>query len=107
MDVSILDEAAVRMRNLARLLICSRPSPSQKVDAAIVSDAKEPRAERPSVVERVQLAIGLEQRFLLESEGVRFKGRKVDMPACQFRFPAAKKAPKATAKRTLPRKSYR
>jgi methylated-DNA-protein-cysteine methyltransferase-like protein len=29
----------------------------------------------------------LEQRFLLESEGVRFKGRKVDMAACEFKFP--------------------
>jgi len=29
---------------------------------------------------------GLEQRFLLEAEGVRFRGRKVDMPAFQYQF---------------------
>src|SRR6516162_9597858 len=44
---------------------------------------------------------GLEQRFLLEAEGVRFKGRKVDMPACEFRFPNAGQP----RKRTTPRKS--
>lgn len=40
----------------------------------------------------------MEQRFLLEAEGVRFKGRRVDMAAFEHRFPAAKrktaKAPK-------------
>ena len=50
---------------------------------------------------------GLEQRFLLESEGVRFKGRKVDMATCEFHFPKARKAQKDTAKRSLLRKSYR
>jgi methylated-DNA-protein-cysteine methyltransferase related protein len=29
---------------------------------------------------------GLEQRFRLESEGVRFRGRKVDMKAHEFKF---------------------
>ena len=36
----------------------------------------------------------LEQRFLLEAEGVRFKGRKVDMAACEFRFPRVSSPPK-------------
>ena len=40
---------------------------------------------------------GLEQRFLLESEGVRFRGRKVDMATCEFRFPKVRKARKTTA----------
>lgn len=37
---------------------------------------------------------GLEQRFLLEAEGVRFKGRRVDLSICEHRFarPVAKKA---------------
>ncbi|MGC1372260.1 MAG: MGMT family protein [Candidatus Sulfotelmatobacter sp.] len=28
----------------------------------------------------------MEQRFRLEAEGVRFRGRKVDMKMCEFRF---------------------
>ena len=28
----------------------------------------------------------MEQRFRLEAEGVRFRGRKVDMKQCEFRF---------------------
>lgn len=31
--------------------------------------------------------LGLEQRFLLESEGVRFRGKKVDMKLCEYRLP--------------------
>jgi len=34
----------------------------------------------------------LEQRFLLEAEGVRFKGRRVDMLVFEHRFPASRKA---------------
>jgi methylated-DNA-protein-cysteine methyltransferase related protein len=30
--------------------------------------------------------LGMEQRFLLESEGVRFRGRRVDMKAFEHRF---------------------
>jgi methylated-DNA-protein-cysteine methyltransferase related protein len=30
----------------------------------------------------------MEQRFLLEAEGVRFRGRRVDMKAHEFKFPA-------------------
>ena len=30
--------------------------------------------------------LGLEQRFLLQSEGVRFRGRKVDMKECEHKF---------------------
>ena len=31
--------------------------------------------------------LGLEQRFLLQAEGVKFRGRKVDMKACERAFP--------------------
>jgi methylated-DNA-protein-cysteine methyltransferase-like protein len=31
----------------------------------------------------------LEQRFRLEAEGVRFRGRKVDMKACEYKFGAS------------------
>jgi len=38
--------------------------------------------------------LAMEQRFLLESEGVRFKGRQVDLKEFEHRFPSrAKKAP--------------
>ena len=30
---------------------------------------------------------GLEQRFLLQAEGVRFRGKRVDMAAFEYRFP--------------------
>ncbi|HEY6970605.1 MAG TPA: MGMT family protein [Candidatus Angelobacter sp.] len=40
--------------------------------------------------------LGLEQRFRLESEGVRFSGRRVRMRECEHKFP-----------RTRPRKSKR
>ena len=33
----------------------------------------------------------MEQRFRLEAEGVRFRGRKVDMKQCEFRFCRAAK----------------
>jgi methylated-DNA-protein-cysteine methyltransferase related protein len=37
---------------------------------------------------------GFEQRFLLESEGVRFKGRRVDMASSEYHFPGTRrKAP--------------
>lgn len=29
----------------------------------------------------------MEQRLRLEAEGVRFRGRRVDMKACEFKFP--------------------
>jgi len=32
----------------------------------------------------------LEQRFRLEAEGVRFRGRRVDMKAHEYRFPRAR-----------------
>jgi methylated-DNA-protein-cysteine methyltransferase-like protein len=35
----------------------------------------------------------VEQRLRLEAEGVRFRGRKVDMKAHEFRFPRAKTTP--------------
>lgn len=34
----------------------------------------------------------LEQRLRLEAEGVRFRGRKVDMKQCEFKFPRASAA---------------
>jgi methylated-DNA-protein-cysteine methyltransferase related protein len=34
---------------------------------------------------------GLEQRFLLEAEGVRFKARRVDMVICEHHFPGARR----------------
>jgi methylated-DNA-protein-cysteine methyltransferase related protein len=48
----------------------------------------------------------MEQRFLLEAEGVRFKGRWVDMKAFEHRFsgPGRKAAKVAQPKRLLPRK---
>ncbi len=49
--------------------------------------------------------LGLEQRFLLESEGVRFHGRRVDMKAFEHRFERAKtKVPVRTSKQRLPQK---
>ena len=43
---------------------------------------------------------GLEQRFLLEAEGVRFKGRRVDLSAFEHRF-APKKAAKTASKKRV------
>jgi methylated-DNA-protein-cysteine methyltransferase-like protein len=34
---------------------------------------------------------GFEQRFLLESEGVRFKGRRVDMASHEHHFPSTRR----------------
>jgi len=47
----------------------------------------------------------LEQRFLLESEGVRFRGRRVDMPAFEHRF--AKPRPPARRPKTAKPRSGR
>jgi methylated-DNA-protein-cysteine methyltransferase-like protein len=38
--------------------------------------------------------LGMEQRFLLEAEGVRFKGRRVDLKGFEFRFPGAGQSPR-------------
>jgi methylated-DNA-protein-cysteine methyltransferase-like protein len=35
---------------------------------------------------------GIEQRLLLETEGVKFRGSRVDMDACEFRFTRARRA---------------
>ena len=49
--------------------------------------------------------LGMEQRFLLQAEGVRFRGRRVDMKAFEHRFATAgRKSPAATGKSRLPRK---
>jgi methylated-DNA-protein-cysteine methyltransferase related protein len=47
--------------------------------------------------------LGLEQRFLLEAEGVRFRGRKVDMKAFEHHFGRAGKPRVAAPKKRLPR----
>lgn len=39
----------------------------------------------------------VEQRLRLEAEGVRFRGRKVDMRACEFKFSRAKGAGRAAS----------
>src|SRR5215472_16303656 len=41
---------------------------------------------------------GLEQRFLLEAEGVRFRGRRVDLAAFEHKFPALR-LPRSSGKR--------
>jgi len=45
--------------------------------------------------------LGMEQRFLLESEGVRFHGKRVDMKAFEHPFPLAGKE----SRRVLPKKA--
>ena len=35
---------------------------------------------------------GLEQRFLLEAEGVRFRGRRADLAAFEHKFPAPRRS---------------
>ena len=50
--------------------------------------------------------LALEQRFLLEAEGVRFRGRRVDMKAFEHRFGGAGEKTAANLRRKeLPRKS--
>src|SRR5271167_1283925 len=49
--------------------------------------------------------LALEQRFLLEAEGVRFRGRHVDMKAFEYRFGrTGGKAPGTARKKRLQRK---
>lgn len=48
---------------------------------------------------------GLEQRFLLEAEAVRFRGRKVDLAECEYRF--ERKALKSGARIKSPTKRVR
>lgn len=38
---------------------------------------------------------GFEQRFLLETEGVRFKGRRVDLSTFEHHFPGGQRKPSA------------
>jgi methylated-DNA-protein-cysteine methyltransferase related protein len=46
---------------------------------------------------------GMEQRFRLEAEGVRFSGSRVRMRECEFKFPAVRKrvAPKRKTKSSV------
>ena len=46
----------------------------------------------------------LEQRFLLESEGVRFRGKRVDMRNFEHCFGKTSGRPSASKDRRLPRK---
>jgi methylated-DNA-protein-cysteine methyltransferase-like protein len=46
---------------------------------------------------------GMDQRFRLEMEGVKFSGKKVRMAEFEFKF-AKKSKPKKTAKKAAPRK---
>jgi len=49
--------------------------------------------------------LGMEQRFLLESEGVRFRGKRADMKVFEHRFAVGKRKPRAVIpKKRLPRK---
>jgi methylated-DNA-protein-cysteine methyltransferase related protein len=47
--------------------------------------------------------LGLEQRFLLEAEGVKFRGRKVDLKAHAHEFPAKRRQPQRQRSR-VPKK---
>jgi len=47
----------------------------------------------------------IEQRLRLEAEGVRFRGRKVDMKAHEFKRPLSKRMRKRPTKRSAPKKS--
>ena len=49
---------------------------------------------------------GLDQRFRLEMEGVKFSGKKVRMAEFEFKFPKKSK-PKKTAKKAAPLKKSR
>jgi methylated-DNA-protein-cysteine methyltransferase-like protein len=42
---------------------------------------------------------GLEQRIRLESEGVKFRGSRVDMEQCQFQFPRTRAKKKASTQK--------
>ncbi len=46
----------------------------------------------------------LEQRFLLESEGVRFRGKRVDMRNFEHRFRTTSRSPIASKPKAIPRK---
>ena len=48
---------------------------------------------------------GLEQRFLLTAEGVRFRGKRVDMAAFEHHFARKAKTGKRVSGKRLPRKS--
>jgi len=48
---------------------------------------------------------GLEQRFLLTAEGIRFKGRRVDMAVFEHHFAREAKTGKRAPGNRLPRKS--
>lgn len=47
----------------------------------------------------------IEQRLRLEAEGVRFRGRKVDMKACEWKAPLSKAGRSRPSKRSSQKKS--
>jgi len=47
----------------------------------------------------------IEQRFRLEAEGVLFRGRRVDMKACEWKSPLSKRTPARRTKSSASRKS--
>jgi methylated-DNA-protein-cysteine methyltransferase related protein len=47
----------------------------------------------------------MEQRFLLEAEGVRFKGRRVDLREFEHRFTTKEKTPRRSSARKASRKN--
>jgi len=47
----------------------------------------------------------IEQRLRLEAEGVRFRGRKVDMKACEFNRPLSNRGRKRQTNRSAGKKS--
>jgi methylated-DNA-protein-cysteine methyltransferase-like protein len=51
---------------------------------------------------RLPGAAGFEQRARLESEGVVFRGKHIDMARCAFEFPSSRRA-RIAAKSTRPR----
>src|SRR5262245_15619585 len=56
----------LRDRRPGGLSLCflANAAAAQEVDAPVVRDAKQPRPQRPSIVERVQFPVGLEERLL-------------------------------------------
>src|SRR5215472_8064180 len=50
---------------------------------------------------------GLEQRIRLETEGVKFRGNRVDMEQCEFQFPRARAPRSQGKKKTSPQKHKR
>lgn len=72
------------------------PSAARRVAAALRGAVDLPWHRVLAAGGRIALpgAAGLEQRLRLESEGVRFRGRSVDMESHEFRFPTRRARPR-------------